>query len=268
MYQKTWDTTKKLNMTNLIFLTLFPQIFHNYFQISIPKKAIQKGCFSYQTYNIRDWAIKRQADDYIYGGGLGMLLKIDCLVKTLATVYEKHGKDCYVILLSPQGRRFIQKDVERLAKISKNLVFICGHYEGFDERIFSYVDEQISVGDFVTSGGELPALLIAETLIRSLPGVLSSEAYQNETHSSENEFDFATYTRPVIFENQIVPNELLSGNHQEIKEWRKNSSQQKTQNKEKNYQNWQKIIPQANKWRLSLLLNSNLISFASLQKKD
>ena len=170
---------------NFIFLTLFPQIFHNYFQISIAKKALQKGCFNYHVYNIRNWAIRGQVDNYIYGGGSGMLLKIDCLVKSLAAVYENHGKDCYVILLSPQGKRFTQKDVKRLIK-KKNLVFICGHYEGIDERIYNYIDEQISVGDFVTSGGEIPALLIAETLIRALPGVLSPEAYQNETFQTEN----------------------------------------------------------------------------------
>ena len=168
--------------SEFIFLTLFPQIFHNYFQISIAKKALQKSCFNYHVYNIRNWAIRGQVDDYIYGGGSGMLLKIDCLVKTLAAVYENHGKDCYVILLSPQGKRFTQKDVKRLIQ-KKNLVFICGHYEGVDERVNNYIDEQISVGDFVTSGGEVPALLITETLIRALPGVLSPEAYQNERYS-------------------------------------------------------------------------------------
>lgn len=146
-----------------------------------------------------------------------MLLKIDCLVKTLAAVYENYGKKCYVILLSPQGKRFTQKDVKRLTQ-NKNLVFICGHYEGLDERIIDYIDEQISVGDFITSGGEIPALLITETLIRSLPGVLSPEAYQNETFQTENSFDFATYTRPVVFEGQEVPTVLLSGNHQKIQE--------------------------------------------------
>jgi len=200
---------------NFIFLTLFPQIFHNYFQISIAKKALQKGCFNYHVYNIRNWAIRGQVDDYIYGGGSGMLLKIDCLVKSLAAVYENHGKDCYVILLSPQGKRFTQKDVKRLIK-KENLVFICGHYEGIDERIYNYIDEQISVGDFITSGGEIPALLITETLIRALPGVLSPEAYQNETFQTENSFDFASYTRPAVFRGQNVPEVLLSGNHSEI----------------------------------------------------
>lgn len=242
--------------TNLIYLTLFPQLFHAYFQVSIAKKSLQKGCLSYQVYNIRDWAIRGQADDYIYGGGSGMLLKIDCLVKTLSAVYENYGKKCYVVLLSPQGKRFTQKDVKRLTQ-NKNLVFVCGHYEGLDERILNYVDEQISVGDFITSGGEMPALLITETLIRALPGVLSTEAYQNETFQAGNFFDFAAYTRPATFEGQTVPAVLLSGNHQRIQEWRKENSQKKAQSQEQNNFNQQKIIPQANKWRLASINKTN-----------
>src|SRR3954452_16089470 len=157
-----------------------------------------------------------------------MLLKIDCLVKTLAAVYEDYGKNCYVILLSPQGKRFTQKDVKRLIQ-NKNLVFVCGHYEGLDERILNYIDEQISVGDFIASGGEIPALLITETLIRALPGVLSPEVYQNETFQKENSFDFAAYTRPSAFDGQEVPPVLLSGNHQKIQEWRKENSRKKIQ---------------------------------------
>ena len=147
-----------------------------------------------------------------------MLLKIDCLVKSLAAVYEKHSENCYVILLSPQGKRFTQKDVKRLIQTNKNLVFICGHYEGIDERILNYIDEQISAGDFITSGGEMPALLITDALIRALPGFISLEVYQNETLRLEGKFDFSTYTRPAIFEGQKVPKVLLSGNHQKIQE--------------------------------------------------
>src|SRR5947209_20494777 len=101
-----------------------------------------------------------------------------CALPILAAVYKKHSKNCYVILLSPQGKRFTQKDVKRLIQTSKNLVFICGHYEGIDERIFSYIDEQISAGDFITSGGEMPALLITDALIRALPGFIAPEVYQ------------------------------------------------------------------------------------------
>ena len=216
--QSTKSIYEKDVISNFIYLTLFPQLFHAYFQISMAKKAQQKGHLNYYVYNIRDWTIRGQADDYIYGGGPGMLLKVDCLVKSLAAVYKKHSKNCYVILLSPQGKRFTQKDVKRLIQTSKNLVFICGHYEGIDERIFSYIDEQISAGDFITSGGEMPALLITDALIRALPGFIAPEVYQNETLRFEGKFDFSSYTRPAIFEGQKVPKVLLSGNHQKIQE--------------------------------------------------
>ena len=233
--------------TNFIYLTLFPQLFCTYFQTSMAQKAWQKGCLNYHVYNIRDWAVRGQADDYIYGGGPGMLLKIDCLVNSLAAVYQKHTKNCYVVLLSPQGKRFTQKDVKRLIQTSKNLVFICGHYEGIDERILNYVDEQISAGDFITSGGEIPALLITDALIRALPGFIAPEVYQNETFRTEGKFDFSNYTRPAIFEGQEVPEVLLSGNHKKIQEWREKNSQQKAQNKKHNYRNRQKKIPNLTK---------------------
>ena len=120
--------------TNFIYLTLFPQYFHNYFQISLAKKIYQKKLFNYQVYNLRDFAAKGQVDDYPYGGGAGMVLKIEPLVRALATIQETYPNS-YLILLSPQGRTFKQKDVPRLLNHSPNLVFICGHYEGFDERV-------------------------------------------------------------------------------------------------------------------------------------
>ena len=119
---------------NLIYLTLFPQYFHNYFQISLAEKAQRRGLFTYQIYNLRDFAVKGQVDDYPYGGGVGMVLKIEPLVRALATIQETFP-DSYLILLSPQGKTFTQPDVPRLLHQSANLVFICGHYEGFDERI-------------------------------------------------------------------------------------------------------------------------------------
>src|SRR6266487_336568 len=120
--------------TNFIYLTLFPQYFHNYFQISLAKKVYQKKLFNYQVYNLRDFATKGQVDDYPYGGGMGMVLKIEPLVRALAAIQEAYPNS-YLILLSPQGRTFKQKDVSRLLNRAPNLVFICGHYEGFDERI-------------------------------------------------------------------------------------------------------------------------------------
>src|SRR2546423_1909558 len=121
-------------MFNFIYLTIFPQYFHNYFQISIAKKVCARKLLSYQIYNLRDFAVKGQVDDYPYGGGAGMVLKIEPLVRALATIQETYSNS-YLILLSPQGKTFSQKDVSRLLNRAPNLVFICGHYEGFDERI-------------------------------------------------------------------------------------------------------------------------------------
>lgn len=244
---------KKNSTFNFIYLTLFPELFRVYFRTSMAKKSLQKNHLSYKVYDIRNWAIRGHADDYMYGGGTGMIIKIDCLVKALASVYEEYGKNCHIVLLSPQGNKFTQKDVTRLTDNTKNLVFICGHYEGIDERIINYVDEQLSIGDFVTSGGEIPALTITDSIIRALPGFMSPEAYQSETHQLDNKFDFASYTRPPVFENQKVPEILLSGNHQKIKEWREKNSEEKFKNKKNCFQN--KIVPDANKWRLSLFFS-------------
>jgi tRNA (guanine37-N1)-methyltransferase len=225
---------------NFIYLTLFPQYFYNYFQISLAKKFAERNLFTYQIYNLRDFAVKGQVDDYPYGGGTGMVLKIEPLVAALATIQETYP-NCYLILLSPQGQRFTQEDVPRLLNKSSNLAFICGHYEGFDERIWHYIDEQISVGDFITMGGEIPSLAITDALIRAIPGAIQPESYQQETfHNSQ--LDFATYTRPETFEGLTVPSVLLSGNHKEINEWRKKNSLEKTQSKEKWYKNNNKII--------------------------
>jgi len=199
-----------------IYLTLFPQVFHNYFQVSLAKKARKKRLIDYQAYNIRDFASKGKVDDYPYGGGVGMLLKIGPLVQSLATVQEFYFPN-YVVLLSPQGKRFQQKDILPLLNQAPNLVFICGHYEGFDERILAYVDEQISIGDFVTMGGEIPALVITEALIRAVPGVIQAESYQQETFTNY-QLDFANYTRPRFFRNLAIPSVLLSGHHQKIAE--------------------------------------------------
>src|SRR4051794_9461980 len=133
-------------VSKFIYLTLFPSYFHNYFKISLAKRSYQQKLLDYQVYNLRDFAVKGQVDDYPYGGGAGMVLKTQPLVRALATIQETYPKS-YLILLSPQGKTFNQADVPRLLNHAPDLVFICGHYEGFDERILPYIDEQISLGD-------------------------------------------------------------------------------------------------------------------------
>jgi tRNA (guanine37-N1)-methyltransferase len=230
---------------NFIYLTIFPEYFYNYFGISLAKKIQEKKLFDYYVFDLRDFAEKKRVDDYPYGGGVGMVLKIEPLVRALATIQEAYTNS-YLILLSPQGKTFTQKDVSRLLNQTTNLVFICGHYEGFDERIWHYIDEQISIGSFITMGGEIPALAITDALIRAIPEAIKSESYQQETfHNSL--LDFATYTRPTEYEGLKVPEVLLSGNHKKITEWREKSCQEKTQNKEKRYKNNNKVISNPNK---------------------
>ncbi|MCE8162953.1 MAG: tRNA (guanosine(37)-N1)-methyltransferase TrmD [Candidatus Moeniiplasma glomeromycotorum] len=228
---------------NFIYLTLFPPYFQNYFQLSLAKKIAERKLFTYQIYDLRNFAYQGRVDDYPYGGGKGMVLKIEPLVKALAAIYENYP-DSYLILLSPQGKLFRQKDVSRLLKKASNLVFICGHYEGFDERIWYYIDEQISIGDFITMGGEIPALAITEALIRAIPGAIQPDSYQYETNASQ--LDFASYTRPAEYAGLKVPQVLLSGDHAKIAEWRRKNSAEKTQNKRKYRRNKHKLAPKYN----------------------
>jgi tRNA (guanine37-N1)-methyltransferase len=235
-------------MLNLIYITLFPDYFRDYFKRSLAKKSVENKIVSFQAYNIRNYSHYNRADDYPYGGGRGMLIKIEPLVKSLCAAEEKYGK-LYTILLSPQGNLFEQKDVERLLE-KKNIVFICGHYEGVDKRIEYYVDEKISIGNFITMGGELPSLIISEAIIRAIPNFIHPESYKNETFSDLG-FDHDSYTRPSFFENLSVPEVLKSGNHKEIEKWRMLNSIKKKENM--NYGSLsikKKDLPKLDKWRL------------------
>ncbi|HXN54370.1 MAG TPA: tRNA (guanosine(37)-N1)-methyltransferase TrmD [Mycoplasmatales bacterium] len=218
---------EKNSVLKLIFLTIFPEVFQNYFNFSIQKKAREIKCLETEIYNIRDYAKDRKVDDYQYGGGSGMVMKIEPLVNALNDIKMKlyrENKDInpYIILLNPQAKVFKQIDVQRLLK-KKNLIFVSGRYEGIDKRFSNYVDEELSIGEFITMGGELPALIISETLIRAIPGLIKEESFQNETFF-DGSFDYDCYTRPEEFDNLKVPSVLLSGNHKEIKEWRFNNS--------------------------------------------
>ena len=200
-------------MLNLIFVTLFPKYFYEYFKISLAFKAIKRKIISFDVYNIRDYSYNGKVDDYPYGGGRGMLIKIEPTVKCLSNIRERYC-EVYIILLSPQGKTFEQSDVERLIK-KKNIVFLCGHYEGIDQRVNEYVDEELSIGKFITMGGELPSLVISEALIRAIPNFIHPDSYKNETFS-DLVFDYDSYTRPVSFNGSSVPEILISGNHYEI----------------------------------------------------
>ncbi|MBU0708040.1 tRNA (guanosine(37)-N1)-methyltransferase TrmD [Patescibacteria group bacterium] len=208
-------------------LTIFPKIFQSYFDDSIIKRAQNKKLVTIKIHDLRDGAKDkhRATDDRPYGGGPGMVMKVEPIYNTLkkiGAVKSKKAASHRVILLTPQGNTLTQKTVKRLSKY-KIITLICGRYEGFDERVRSLVDEQISIGDYVLTGGELPAMVVVDTLARFVPGVLGHDgSVKDESFSkSLQTLEYPQYTRPEIFRRKRVPPILLSGNHQLISEWRK-----------------------------------------------
>lgn len=200
-------------------ITLFPEMFKNVFDKSIIGRAKKKEIIKIETHQMRKWAWNSYGavDDKPYGGDVGMLIRVDVIDKALT---ELRDKDSYVILTSARGKRFTQEEAERLTK-KKNIIIVCGHYEGFDERISDLVDEEISVGDYVLTGGEIPAMVLIDSISRLLPGVLGKdESSQIESFSGpERKIEFPQYTRPAEYKNKKVPEVLLSGDPKKIREW-------------------------------------------------
>ncbi|MCI6107449.1 MAG: tRNA (guanosine(37)-N1)-methyltransferase TrmD [bacterium] len=209
-------------------LTLFPEMFENVFSSSIIKRAINQKKVQIKIHNFRDYSKDphHKVDDTPYGGGAGMVLTcqpiFDC-VESLKT------KDSKVILLTPDGIPYKQGTAYNLSK-EKHLIFICGHYEGFDERIRSLCDLQLSIGDYVLTGGELASMVITDSIVRLLPGVIEEESHKNDSFNN-NLLDYPTYTKPRNFRGMEVPEVLLSGNHKRIEEYRRLESIKKTQNR-------------------------------------
>ncbi|KPJ70162.1 tRNA (guanine-N1)-methyltransferase [Microgenomates bacterium DG_75] len=208
-------------------LTLFPKMFQGPFNESIIKRAQEKGLVEIKIHNLRKWTKDKHktADDRPFGGGTGMILMIEPIYDALKELKKKETR---VILLTPQGKIFNQKMAQNLSK-EKHLIFICGHYEGIDERVREHlVDEEISIGDYVLTGGELPSMIVLDTLIRLIPGVLKKkEAIKDESFSSKS-LEYPQYTRPANFKGWQVPEALLSGDHKKIAEWRKKKSIERT----------------------------------------
>ena len=210
-------------------LTLFPDIFKPVLESSILGRAVKNGHIAYELVDIRQFGEgpHQVVDDRPYGGGVGMVFKADILVKALKSVIQDTSK-AHVILTSAAGTNYTQAKAKEYSTI-EHLVIICGHYEGVDQRfIDSYVDEEISIGDYVLTGGEVPAMVIIDSITRLLPGVLEAEATENESFTNPNLLEHPHYTRPEVFEGQAVPEVLLSGNHKEIKKWRDEQSEIKT----------------------------------------
>ena len=212
-------------------VSLFPQMFTGPFNESIIKRAIERGIVTIHLHNLREHGLGRhlQVDDYPYGGGAGMVLRIEPIFAALEKIKAEIGKDDIpVILLSPQGRIFTQKIAEELA-FQDNLIFICGHYEGVDERVREHlVTDEISIGDYVLTGGELAAMVIVDAVVRLLPGVLGSEEAAKEDSYAMGLLEYPQYTRPQVFRGWEVPKILLSGNHAEIAKWRREQAIRRT----------------------------------------
>jgi tRNA (guanine37-N1)-methyltransferase len=215
-------------------LTVFPEMFGGPLDTSMIKKAKDKGLVKIKIHNLRKWAkdAHKTVDDRPYGGGKGMIFMVEPIFEALKYFSPKDKtKKSKVILLSPQGKVFNQKKAQKLAKLDR-LILLAGHYEGFDERIREHlIDEEISIGDYILTGGELPAMVIVDSVVRLLPGVLDKEAIEHESFSPSILLDYPTYTRPADFKGWKVPEVLLSGDHAEIKKWRKEKSIARTKKK-------------------------------------
>ena len=204
-------------------VTLFPEMFEGPFNHSIIKRAKENKLLDINFINIRDFGIGKHklVDDTPYGGGKGMVLRVDVLEKAIKKAKINKLKQ-KIILLSAHGQNFNQKKAKEFSKLD-NLILVCGHYEGFDERIKNYIDEEVSMGDFIVTGGEIPAMLIADSVARLVKGVIKDESSANESFSSLL-LEYPHYTKPSTYKNNDVPLILLSGNHQEIEKWRKEQS--------------------------------------------
>lgn len=218
---------------NFKIITIFPEIFNSYFNESIIKRARKKKIININIYNLRDWTKDRHrtVDDAPYGGGAGMIMKISPLYDALQNIKEKNKK-AKIILLSAKGKKWNQQLVKKYSKLEE-IILICGRYEGVDERVLKFVDEEISIGDYILTGGEIGAMAIVDSVSRLLPGVLGNKAsLDQESHSKPGVLEYPQYTRPEIFEADgkklRVPKILLSGDHEKIKQWRAKKQKSKT----------------------------------------
>lgn len=212
---------------HLHIITIFPKIFDSYFNEAIIKRAQGAGLITIKTYDLRNWTTDnhRSVDDSPYGGGAGMVMKIEPLYKALESVKsEIKNKKIKTILFSAKGKRWTQQMAKEYSQLDE-VIMICGRYEGVDERITTFIDEEISIGDFVMTGGEIGAMVVVDSITRLLPGALGNDlSSADESHSEPGVLEYPQYTRPEAFkaddQEYKVPEVLLSGNHAEIEKWR------------------------------------------------
>lgn len=207
-------------------LTLFPNMFNNILEESIIKRAIEKGLVEIKLINFRDYTPLKngQVDDTPYGGGNGMVLRCEPIFNAIDKIKTKDSK---IILLTPDGNVYNQRMALDLSQ-EKHLILICGHYEGFDERIRTLADYEISIGDFILTGGEIPAMTIIDSVVRLIDGVITKGSLESESFDN-NLLDYPVYTKPRIYNDMEVPEVLVSGDHKKIANWRQNEQIKKTQ---------------------------------------
>ena len=211
---------------NYHVLTLFPEMIRQGLNTSIIGRAIAKGILSLEAVNIRDYAFNKhqKVDDYPYGGGAGMVMQAEPVYQAYKAVCDQTGKCTRVIYLTPQGRVFDQELARELAK-EEELIFLCGHYEGIDERVLEeIVTDQVSIGDYVLTGGELPSMVMIDAISRMVPGVLSNQESGETESFSENLLEYPQYSRPEEWHGCKVPSVLLSGHHKNVDQWRREQS--------------------------------------------
>lgn len=211
---------------NFHILTLFPEMIMNGLETSILGRAAAKGIVSFEAVNIRDYTLERhgKVDDYPYGGGAGMVMQAEPIYRAYAALVEKIGKKPRVIYMTPQGQTFNQGIAEDLAK-EEDLVFLCGHYEGVDERVLEMIaTDYLSAGDYVLTGGELPAMMMIDCISRLVPGVLNNNVSAEFETFHDNLLEYPQYTRPEVFMGKKVPDILLSGHHANVEKWRREQS--------------------------------------------
>ena len=213
-------------MLKIDILTLFPNMFDGVFQESILKRAIDDGKIEINLINFRDFTNDphNKVDDTPYGGGAGMVLMAQPIFDCVKSIRKENSK---VILLTPDGIPYKQKIAKELS-LKDHLIFICGHYEGFDERIRSICDMEISIGDYVLTGGEVPAMVLVDSVARLIPGVINERSHLGDSFSESYLLDYPTYTKPRVFEGMEVPEVLVSGDHKRIAEYRLEESIKKT----------------------------------------
>ena len=207
-------------------ITIFPEMFEGIIKTSIIKRTIEKELITINVHDFREYTLNKhkKVDDTIYGGGAGMLIQCQPVIDTLKSIngYEK----AYKIITSAQGNTFNQKKARELSKLD-HLIIICGHYEGIDNRVLNYVDEEISIGDYILTGGEIPALTIIDSVIRLIPSAITDNSIEDESFEM-GLLEYPQYTKPYEYDGYKVPDELVSGNHEEIRKYRKFESIKKT----------------------------------------